>query len=393
MDFEQIKRDENQYVMQTYGRFPIALEKGNGCILEDINGKKYLDLNSGIGVNCLGHNHPEIVKTIQQQASKLMHVSNLYYTLPMIEVAKELVCATGLKKMFFANSGAEANEGVIKTARKYSYEKYGEGRSTIITLKQSFHGRTMATLTATGQDKFHNYFFPFVDGFVYAIANDIEDMKSKMDDSVCAVMMELVQGESGVVPLDKEYVKQVEQLCHEKDILLIIDEVQTGVGRTGTLFAYQQYDILPDLISVAKGIGAGVPMGGFLAGEKCEFTLKPGDHGTTFGGMPLCSAVAKTVLSIVNTDEFLKDVQNKGNYFMDEISKIQSDKIKGVRGLGLMIGIVVEPNERAKYVKALMEKGLLVLTAGNDAIRLLPPLTIKMEEIEYALSIFKEVFQ
>lgn len=393
MNFEQIKQDENQYVMQTYGRFPIVLEKGNGCILEDINGKKYLDLNSGIGVNCLGHNHPAIVKTIQEQASKLMHVSNLYYTEPMVEVAKELVCATGLKKMFFANSGAEANEGVIKTARKYSYEKYGEGRATIISLKQSFHGRTMATLTATGQDKFHNYFFPFVEGFKYAIANDIEDMKVQMDDaSVCAVMMELVQGESGVVPLNKEYVKQVEQLCHEKDILLIIDEVQTGVGRTGSLFAFQQYDILPDLISVAKGIGGGVPMGGFLAGEKCEFTLKAGDHGTTFGGTPLCCSVAKTVLSIVNTEEFLKDVQDKGTYFMDEISKIDSDKIKGVRGLGLMIGIVVEPSERASYVKELMDKGLLVLTAGRDAIRLLPPLTISKEEIDRAISIMKEVF-
>ena len=392
MDFNQIKQDESQYVMQTYGRFPIVFEKGNGCILEDINGKQYLDLTSGIGVNCLGHNHPAIVKTISEQASKLMHVSNLYYTTPMIEVAKELVTSSGLKKMFFSNSGAEANEGVIKVARKYSYEKYGEGRANIITLKQSFHGRTMATLTATGQDKFHNYFFPFMEGFKYATANDIDDMKKQMDDTVCAVMMEIVQGESGVVPLNKDYVKDVEKLCHEKDILLIIDEVQTGIGRTGSLFAYQQYDIQPDLISVAKGIGGGVPMGGFIAGEKCEFTLKPGDHGSTFGGTPLCCAVAKTVLDIVNTKDFLMDVKNKGEYFMNEIKKIDSTNILGVRGMGLMIGIVVEPEKRAGLVSKLMDKGLLVLTAGSDAIRLLPPLIITYDQINDALQIMKEVF-
>ena len=392
MNFEEIKQQESQYVMQTYGRFPIVLEKGNGCILEDINGKQYIDLTSGIGVNCLGHNHPEIVKTIQEQASKLMHVSNLYYTTPMIEVAEKLVTSTGLKKVFFANSGAEANEGVIKTARKYSFEKYGEGRATIITLKQSFHGRTMATLTATGQPKFHNYFFPFVDGFKYATANDIEEMKALMDDSVCAVMMELVQGESGVVPLDPKYVKEVEKLCQEKDVLLICDEVQTGVGRTGSLFAFQQYDIKPDLVSVAKGIGGGVPMGAFIAGEKCEYTLKAGDHGTTFGGTPICSAVANTVLSIVNQKEFLDEVVKKGQYFMSEIMKIDSKNIEGVRGMGLMIGIVVDPEKRAGFVSALIEKGLLVLTAGTDAIRLLPPLVISYEEIDQSISIMKEVF-
>ena len=392
MDLEKLKQDESQYVMHTYGRYPIALESGKGCILTDSEGKNYIDLTSGIGVNSLGYAHPAMLKTINEQASKLMHVSNLYYTEPMVEVAKELVQSSGLSKMFFSNSGAEANEGVIKTARKYSYEKYGKGRNIIITLKQSFHGRTMATLTATGQDRFHDYFFPFMEGFKYAVPNDIEDMKSLMDDSVCAVMMELVQGESGVVPLDKEYVKEVEKLCREKDVLLIVDEVQTGIGRCGSLFSYQQYDILPDLISVAKGIGGGVPFGGFIAGEKCSNTLKPGDHGSTFGGTPFCSAIAKTVLSIVNQPEFLKEVKEKGNYFMEQIKQIESDKIKGVRGLGLMIGIVVEPDKRADYVSSLMDKGLLVLTAGSDAIRLLPPLIISYDQIDQAVSIMKEVF-
>lgn len=392
MTFEEMKTAEETYVMHTYGRNQIALEKGEGATLWDVNGKKYIDLNSGIGVNCLGHNHPKLVAAITEQAGKLMHASNLYYTEPMIEVAKELVTSTGMGKVFFANSGAEANEGMIKLARKYSFDRYGEGRSKIITLRQSFHGRTITTLKATGQDKFHQYFFPFTEGFDYAVANDIEDLKAKIDDTTCGIMMEMIQGEGGVLPLDLEFVQAAEAICREKDILLLIDEVQTGIGRTGSLFAYQQYGVKPDIVSMAKGLGGGVPIGAVMAAEKCADVLGPGTHGTTFGGTPLCCAAAKTVLSVVNTPDFLKEVQEKSEYFKKGILAIGSEKIKTVRGMGLMLGIVVDKDERAELMQKLMEKGVLALTAGTEAIRLLPPLVISYEEIDEALKVMKEVF-
>lgn len=392
MTFEEIKQNDEQYLMHTYGRFQIALEKGQGATVWDTNGKEYVDLTSGIGVSCLGHNHPALTEALTEQAHKLMHVSNLYYTQPMVEVAKELVTSTGMGKLFFGNSGAEANEGMIKLARKYSFDKYGEGRNKIITLKQSFHGRTVTTLKATGQDKFHQYFFPFTEGFDYARANDIEDLKAKLDDTVCGVMVELIQGEGGVLPLDPEYVKQVETICKEKDILLMVDEVQTGIGRTGSLFCFQQYGIKPDIVSMAKGLGGGIPIGGVLAGEKCQDVLGNGTHGTTFGGNPLSCAAARAVLSVVNTPEFLSQVKEKGEYVKQAILAIGSDKIKAVRGMGLMLGIVVEKEERAGLVAALMERGVLVLTAGTEAIRLLPPLVITKEEMDKAIAVMKEVF-
>ena len=392
MNFDEIVAEENQYLMSTYGRFPVVLESGQGCTLTDIQNKKYLDLTSGIGVNSLGHNHPEIVKTIESQAKKCLHVSNLYYTQPMIEVAKFLVEKGNMKKVFFANSGAEANEGMIKVARKYSFDKYGKNRNKILTLKQSFHGRTMATLTATGQDKFHNYFYTFMDGFDYIKANDIGDLYDHLDDSVCGIMMELVQGESGVIPLDYDYVSKVACLCKEKDILLMVDEVQTGIGRCGTLFVYEQYDIQPDLVSLAKGLGSGIPVGAFMASEKCKDVLSKGDHGTTFGGNPLSCAVAKTVLSIVSDPSFLQDVKKKGEYFMEQIQKIDSKIIKEVRGKGLMIGIVVDENQRMSLINQLLKDGLLVLSAGKDVIRLLPPLIITYEQINEAIEKMKGVF-
>lgn len=292
----------------------------------------------------------------------------------------------------FANSGAEANEGMIKLARKYSFDKYGEGRNKIITLKQSFHGRTVTTLKATGQDKFHQYFFPFTEGFDYAAANDIEDMKRKIDDTTCAVMMEMIQGEGGVLPLDKEFVQATAEICKEKDILLLIDEVQTGIGRTGSLFCYEQYGVQPNIISMAKGLGGGVPIGAVMADKKCQDVLGAGTHGTTFGGNPLCCAAANTVLDIVNKPEFLKSVQEKGEYLKKEILAIGSPKVKTVRGMGLMLGIVVDKDERAAIVSQLMEKGVLVLTAGTEAIRLLPPLVITKEEMDEAIAAMREVF-
>ena len=385
--------EESMYLMHTYNRFNIEMESGQGCYLKDTNGKEYLDLTSGIGVNCLGHNHPVLVDAIQKQVATLMECSNLYYSKPMVDAAKKLVEYTGLSKVFFSNSGAEANEGMIKLARKYSYDKYGAGRDVIITLKQSFHGRTITTLKATGQDKFHQYYFPFTEGFDYAAANDIEDLKKVANEKTCAVMVELIQGESGVVPLDKEYVKAVEEFCHSKDILILVDEVQTGIGHTGTLFCFEQYNVLPDIVTTAKALGGGVPIGAVITGDKCKDTFGPGDHGSTFGGNPLSCKAADTVLSIVTEHGFLDHVKVVGAALKTGIENIPSDKIKEVRGIGLMLGIVVDPDKRADYVQAMMDKGLLTLTAGKDAIRLLPPLTLSLKEVDEALSIMKEVFE
>lgn len=393
MTYQELKAEENKYVMNTYGRFPIALDHGEGATLWDIEGKKYIDLASGIGVNCMGYNNPAIVDAITNQAHKLTHVSNLFTTEPMVQVAKKLVEKTHLNgKVFFANSGAEANEGAIKLARKYSFDKYGEGRYKIVTLVNSFHGRTVTTLKATGQDRFHNYFFPFTEGFDYAAANDFDSVRHKADEMTCAVMMELVQGEGGVLPLDKEFVHQVEAFCRERDILLIIDEVQTGIGRTGSLFCFQQYGIRPDVVTMAKGLGGGVPIGAVLAAESCSNVLTPGTHATTFGGTPLVCAAANAVLDTVGDGQFLAQVKEKGEYLKSGILSIGSPNILGVRGMGLMLGIIVEDGKHAAYANKLIEKGVLALTAGKNAVRLLPPLTISKEEMDEALTIMKEVF-
>ena len=392
MTYQELKDEEQLYLMHTYGRFPAALDHGKGATLWDIDGKKYIDLTSGIGVSSLGHDNEALVSALNEQAHKLLHASNLYLTEPMVQVAKELVTSCGMGKIFFSNSGAEANEGMIKLARKYSYDKYGEGRNKIITLKQSFHGRTVTTLKATGQEKFHQYFYPFTEGFDYAAANDIEELKDKADDSVCAVMIELIQGEGGVLPLDKEYVQQAAEFCRAKDILFLIDEVQTGIGRTGSLFCYEQYGVKPDVVSMAKGLGGGVPVGAVMASEICADVLGAGTHGTTFGGNPFCCAAARTVLSVVNKPEFLKEVQRKGEYLKNAILAIGSDKIKTVRGMGLMLGIVVDKESRTGMVNRLLEKGVLALTAGEETIRLLPPLVISYEEMDSAVAVMKEVF-
>lgn len=393
MTYQELKAEENKYVMNTYGRFPIALDHGEGATLWDIEGKKYIDLASGIGVNCMGYNNPAIVDAITNQAHKLTHVSNLFTTEPMVQVAKKLVEKTHLNgKVFFANSGAEANEGAIKLARKYSFDKYGEGRYKIVTLVNSFHGRTVTTLKATGQDRFHNYFFPFTEGFDYAAANDFDSVRHKADEMTCAVMMELVQGEGGVLPLDKEFVHQVEAFCRERDILLIIDEVQTGIGRTGSLFCFQQYGIRPDVVTMAKGLGGGVPIGAVLAAESCSNVLTPGTHATTFGGTPLVCAAANAVLDTVGDGQFLAQVKEKGEYLKSGILSIGTPNILGVRGMGLMLGIIVEDGKHAAYANKLIEKGVLALTAGKNAVRLLPPLTISREEMDEALTIMKEVF-
>ncbi len=390
MTSEAIKGLTHQHIMNTYGRFPVALDHGEGATLYDPEGRAYIDFTSGIGVTALGYGNPLWAEAVAYQAKKLNHVSNLFYTEPPARLAEVLCQRTGASAVFFANGGGEANEGLIKLARKYSFDKYGQGRSTIVTLQNSFHGRTITTLKATGQDVFHNYFFPFTEGFRYAGANNLEDLKAQDQGDVCAVMMELVQGEGGVLPLDKDYVKAVEALCAGKDWLLLADEVQTGVGRTGTLFAFQQYDILPDVASFAKGIAGGLPMSGILAGEKCKDVLGPGMHATTFGANPVCAAAGLVVQETLS-DAFLKEVQDKGAYLRREIETLNLPCFGKTRGLGLMIGIEVKEGWTNKEIaNKLIENGLLILTAG-PGMRLLPPLVITKEEMDKGLDIMKKV--
>lgn len=387
MTLEQIKADESQYLMHTYGRFNVALVKGKGARAWDESGKEYIDFTSGIGVNCLGYSDDGWVKAVSDQAAALQHISNLYYSPLQTELAKKLCKATGFSKVFFANSGAEANECAIKLARKYSFEKYGKERTEIVTLENSFHGRTVTTLAATGQEVFHNYFFPFTEGFTFAKANDINNVKEKVNEKTCAVMVELIQGEGGVNPLDKEFVQQLADYCKKNDLLLIIDEVQTGVGRTGTLYCYEQFGIKPDIVSSAKGIGGGLPMGACLCSEALANVMTPGTHGTTYGGNPIACAGALEVISRVNTPEFLKSVQEKGQYIKEKLSAM--DGVSQVRGMGMMIGVVLEKDNAKEVAAKCVENGLLVLTA-KTLIRFLPPLNITEDEINKGLEIFKK---
>lgn len=390
MTFEEIKNDEQQYMMHTYGRFDAAIVSGKGAVAKDVNGKEYIDFTSGIGVNCLGYCDDGWVKAVSTQAATIQHISNLYYTPLQTEVSKKLCELTGFDKVFLCNSGAEANECAIKIARKYSFDKYGKGRQKIVTLVNSFHGRTVTTLAATGQDVFHNYFFPFTEGFDYAESNNIDDLKAHIKDDVCAVFIELVQGEGGVMPLTQEFVDAAAEICKEKDILLMIDEVQTGMSRTGAVYCYQNYGIQPDVITSAKGLGGGVPIGACLCGKKLADVMSAGSHGTTFGGNPIACAAAKEVLSRVTTPEFLAEVREKGEYIRKELQKIGN--VKEVRGMGMMIGIVTEKDNAKEIAKKCVESGLLILTAKN-LLRLLPPLTITYEEIDRGIAILKKVME
>jgi acetylornithine/N-succinyldiaminopimelate aminotransferase len=380
----------DQYIMHTYGRFPVAIDHGEGATLYDPEGNAYIDFTSGIGVTDLGYGNTAWADAIAAQAKKLGHVSNLFYTEPAARLAEILCKRTGESCVFFANGGGEANEGMIKLARKYSFDKYGKGRATIITLNNSFHGRTITTLMATGQEVFHNYFFPFTEGFRYADANDLDSLEDAAGSDVCAVMMELVQGEGGVLPLDKEYVQAVAKLCAERDWLLLVDEVQTGVGRTGSLFAFQQYGVLPDVVSFAKGIAGGLPMSGILASEKCRNVLGPGMHATTFGANPVCAAAGLVVQETLS-DDFLQEVTAKGEYLRSAIEALDLPCFGKTRGLGLMIGIEVKEGYTNKEIAGkLIENGLLVLTAG-PGMRLLPPLVISKEEMDQGVAIMKKV--
>ncbi len=376
----------NEHIMQSYGRYPLVMEQGEGRRCKDENGKEYIDFGSGIGTNSLGYCDEKWADAVCSQVRTLQHSSNYYYTAVQADFADKLCAVSGYKKIFFGNSGAEANECAIKIARKYSFDKYGKNRHNIITLVNSFHGRTIATLSATGQDVFHNYFFPFLEGFINVTANDIDDLKAKLDDSVCAVMMEYVQGEGGVNKLDKEFVDAVYALCAEKDVLVIADEIQTGVGRTGKFLAGDHYGKKADITTLAKGIAGGIPMGACLVGEKCENVLTPG----TFGGNPIACAGGLAVLDRLSSEGFLDDVSRKAEIFRSELEKCS--EVESVSGLGMMIGISLKTKKAGDVAKAALDKGLLILTA-KEKVRLLPPLTISDDEIKEGLAVLIEILE
>ena len=377
----------DSHVMQTYDRLPLVMESGSGRTCTDEDGKRYLDFGSGIGTNSLGYCEPAWADAVCAQVRRMQHTSNYYYTKVQADFAERLCQITGYKRVFFGNSGAEANECAIKLARKYSFDKYGAGRNVIITLRNSFHGRTMATLSATGQDCFHNYFFPFPEGFVYAEANDIDDLLKKMHNNVCAVMLEYIQGEGGVVPLDSKYVDQLYDFCAKRDILVIADEVQTGVGRTGTFLAGEQYAKKADITTLAKGLGGGLPIGACLANGKCAGVLTKGMHGSTFGGNPVVCAGGLAVLEQVAKPDFLAQVLAKGAHIRAALRDCQ--EVTEITGLGLMLGLTLKTKQAADVKQAAFQRGLLVLTA-KDKVRLLPPLNITIGELDSGLAILKE---
>ena len=390
MTFEQVKKMEQENIMPTNGHFQVALEKDKGAAAYDCAGKKYIDFGSGIGVNSLGYCDDGWVKAVTEQAAKLQHISNLYYSPVQTELAEKLCRASGYSKVFFGNSGAEANECAIKLARKYSADKYSEERSEIVTLQNSFHGRTVTTLAATGQDAFHQYFLPLTSGFAYADAHSIESVKNAITDKTCAVMLEFIQGEGGVVPLDVEFVKQVRALCNEKDILLIADEVQTGVGRTGAFYCWQNYGVKPDLITSAKGLGGGLPIGACLCSEKLGAVMGSGMHGSTFGGNPVVCAGAIEVVDRVSDPAFLSEVREKGEFLRGEL--LSMPNVADVRGMGMMLGVALEHGSAKDAAAECVENGLLILTA-KTVLRLLPPLTITYDEMKEGLAVLKKVLE
>ena len=382
--------EAKNHLMNTYGQLEPVISHGEGVYLYDKDGNKYLDLTSGIGVNSLGYGNPKWIEATTNQIKTLAHASNIFYTEPSVKLAKKLTEIAKMSKVFFGNSGAEANEGAIKLARKYSFDKYGQGRNTVLTLIQSFHGRTITTLKATGQEKFHQFFYPFTEGFNYVKANDIEDFKSKLTDDVCAIMLEAIQGEGGVIPLDKTFVQEVVKICNEKDVLVIFDEVQCGIARSGKMFGYNNFNVEADIVSVAKGLGAGLPIGGVLCSSKLGNVFGPGDHGSTFGGNPVVCAGAEVVLDELCNEATLNEITEKGAYVKDLVEKSNNPQIVDFRGMGLMIGIKVKCDPKLVQKEAI-KRGLLVLTAGKDVVRLLPPLVITKEELKAGIDIILEI--
>mgnify|MGYP000904265858 CR=1 FL=1 len=392
MKNQEITADGQKYVMNTYGRLPLAIVKGKGAYVWDADGKEYLDFVSGIAVNNVGHCHPKVVEAVANQAETLFHCSNLYWIEPQVKLAKILVENSVFDKVFFCNSGAEANESAIKLARKYAKKQWGEDKYEIITMKQSFHGRTLATLTATGQEKFHKGFAPLPPGFTYAPFNDLEALKRAVGSHTCAVMLEPVQGEGGVLPGEDAFIKGVRKLCDENNLLFIVDEVQCGLGRTGKLFAYQHYEVEPDIMTLAKALGGGAPIGAMLAKDHVAEGFQPGDHASTFGGNPLVTAAGVAALTVILEEDLVHNAATMGEYLSCKLEglKHKFDFIKEIRGKGLLLGMECE-KEVAGIVSACLEKGLLLISAGPKVLRFLPPLNITFQQVDQAVEILEEV--
>lgn len=381
-----IERDK-AVMLETYDRYPVVIEKGRGATAIDVNGKKYIDFAAGIAVNALGYADKNYVNAVIKQVKKVGHICNLYYNPTNIELAERVIAATGMKRVFFANSGAEANEGATKIARKYAADKYGPHRNVILTLNNSFHGRTITTLSATGQESYHKHFQPLTSGFVYPAENTVESIAETINENVCAIMIELIQGEGGVNLLDNDLIMGIQKLCDEHDLLLIVDEVQTGVLRTGKFLACNYFDIHPDIVTLAKGLGGGMPIGAVLANEKCEHVLSYGQHGSTFGGNPIVCAGAIEVMKRTTDPQMEKDVCEKGEYIRNKIKTFKN--VKNVRGLGLFIAFDLINGNSKEVSREIAENGCLTLTA-KSSMRLLPPLIISYKDIDKGLEIIKK---
>lgn len=387
-----VKEKENKYIFQTYGRIPVVLVRGQGCWVWDQQGKKYLDFISGLGVNSLGHCHPAVVEAVGAQAAQLIHCSNLYYSEPQADLAELLVENSCLDRVFFCNSGAEANEAAIKLARKYSDLKYGPGRKQIISMDNSFHGRTMGAITATGQTKYQKGFEPLLSGFKYVPYGDFEAVKNAVGQETCAVLIEPIQGEGGINTADQEYWQQLKKFCTNHEILLIFDEVQCGLARTGKLFAYQQIGVEPDILTLAKALGGGVPIGAMLAKQEAASAFQPGDHASTFGGNPLATAAGLAVIKTFIEDEIPRRAEEMGKYFREKLLELQTkySPIKEIRGAGLMIGVEIEFGGQ-EIVQSCLNKGLLINCTAGNVLRFLPPLIIGRQEIEQSITVLDEV--
>lgn len=384
------QEESNAYIMDTYGRFPLVLTRGEGCYLYDEEGKGYIDFCAGIATNTLGYGHPKLIEALKAQLDQLIHVSNLYYTTPQIEVAKRLVAHTEMSKVFFCNSGTEANEAAIKLARKWGKEQSPK-KQQIITMKNSFHGRTLGSLSATGQVKYQQAFAPMVAGFCYVPFNDEEALVKCITEDTCAIMLEVIQGEGGIRPIQLNYVATIKKICEEHNILLIVDEVQTGMGRCGEIFAYTQFGLHPDIVTAAKGLGSGVPIGAMLCNEKAN-VFEKGDHGATFGGNPLATTAAKVVIETLLDGGLLDSVKEKGLYLTQKLKDLQEKYacIKEVRGMGLMQAVELTIKTR-EVMEQCIARGLIVVGAGENVIRFLPPLIIEVDEIDQGLAILEEV--
>lgn len=388
-DLEYMELGE-KYLVHTYNRFKVVLEKGEGVYLYDVNGKRYLDFASGIGVCSLGYGNKEYTETLKSQIDKLTHTSNLFYNIPSVKAAEKLVKAAGLKKVFFTNSGAEAIEGALKMAKRYAYDRDGTSDHEIIAMNHSFHGRTMGSLALTGNEHYQKPFGPMIGGIKFAEYNDLDSVKALVNDKTCAIILEPLQGEGGIYPAEKDFIEGIRKICDQKEIIMICDEVQCGMGRTGKMFAFQNYDVVPDIITSAKGLGCGVPVGAFIAGEKCCDSLVPGDHGTTYGGNPFATAAVEAVLNIYEKENILDNVNTVGKYLEEQLDNLvkECDNVLERRGKGMMQGLVLK-NPVGEVITKAIEKGLLVISAGGNVLRMLPPLIITKENVDEMINILR----